>query len=215
MGPRQHQPVQEDTRAPPTALYRSLRRRDSLYRRLAREAFDFLKEERLYDRALIIVNSNHGEEFYEHGGWCHSHSLYGEVINVPLIIKYPENKKRGRESERVARNIDVLPTILLDVLGIDVEIFGFDGVPLSKNPPALSSVSVNFCGGKTSPVSPSISAKRNILGIISPTRRRSRRGPMKSCSGSPATPSTKSRLQWPPRRSLGPFVSFQRRERRP
>jgi arylsulfatase A-like enzyme len=103
--------------------------------------FELLKREGLYDDALIILTSDHGEEFYEHGGWCHSHQLYGEVITVPLIIKYPKGTKRGVEDARLARHIDLLPTVLYDVLDVSIEGFDFDGVPLSKpieNEPTLT-----------------------------------------------------------------------------
>jgi arylsulfatase A-like enzyme len=37
--------------------------------------------------AVVIVTSDHGEELWEHGGYEHGHSLYQEVIAVPLIIE--------------------------------------------------------------------------------------------------------------------------------
>lgn len=107
---------------------------------------DFLKEEGMYDDTLIIFNADHGEEFYEHGGWSHSHQLYGELINVPLIIKYPRGGERGIETERIARSVDIFPTILHDVLGLDIEGFGFDGVPLSMPLDDSKTLSFQFKG---------------------------------------------------------------------
>jgi arylsulfatase A-like enzyme len=93
--------------------------------------FEFLKDEGLYDNSLIIILADHGEQFYEHGGWKHG-TLYGTELYVPLIIKYPYSKKRGVEKERIARNIDVLPTILYDFLNIHIVDSPFDGIPLSQ-----------------------------------------------------------------------------------
>lgn len=72
---------------------------------------DILKEENEYDETIIIVNSQHGEQFYEHGGWRHDTSLYNEVIRVPLMIRVP-----GQEENKVitsyVENIDLSPTII-------------------------------------------------------------------------------------------------------
>ncbi|MEE8580214.1 MAG: sulfatase-like hydrolase/transferase, partial [Myxococcota bacterium] len=68
----------------------------------------------LMDDTLIALVSDHGEEFYEHGGWWHGLTLYDEQIRVPLLIKW--TRRHGappaqRESE-LARLIDVAPTLL-------------------------------------------------------------------------------------------------------
>lgn len=78
---------------------------------------NFLKETGRYDNAVIIVTADHGEEFGEHGGWRHDHSLFNELLHVPLIIKYP--KRFSIEARRVSEPaglIDVVPT-LREVLG--------------------------------------------------------------------------------------------------
>jgi len=48
-----------------------------------------LKELDLYDDALIAFASDHGEEFWEHGRFEHGHSMYEEVLRVPLAFKLP------------------------------------------------------------------------------------------------------------------------------
>lgn len=80
----------------------------------------WLEEEGLYDRSLIIFTSDHGEEFGEHGwmGW-HSHSLYDELLRVPLIVKLPGNRKAGLRVPHQVRLTDLMPTVL-DQLGLDV-----------------------------------------------------------------------------------------------
>jgi arylsulfatase A-like enzyme len=73
-----------------------------------------LKKLKIYNNSLIIVCSDHGEEFYSHKGWGHGHSLYNEAIRVPLIIKFPGQTYRGR-GKKIDENvglIDIFPTIL-------------------------------------------------------------------------------------------------------
>jgi arylsulfatase A-like enzyme len=90
-----------------------------------------LKKLGLYDQSMIILTADHGEEFYEHKGWEHGHSLYNENIHVPLIIKFPHSKHRGKKVESTARLIDILPTILEEV-GIKKKNLNFDGRDLSE-----------------------------------------------------------------------------------
>jgi choline-sulfatase len=71
-----------------------------------------LKELDIYDRSMIVFLSDHGEEFYEHQGWAHCHSLYNEVIQVPLYIKFPDFRYRGVKIGNNVGLIDVLPTIM-------------------------------------------------------------------------------------------------------
>jgi len=72
-----------------------------------------LKKNGIYDNSLIIFTSDHGEEMGEHGSWgWHSHSLFEELLRVPLIIKFPDNKFAGTLVEEQARSLDILPTIL-------------------------------------------------------------------------------------------------------
>jgi len=69
------------------------------------DLFAYLKRRGLYDSSVIIVVSDHGEMFGEHEkmyGHGNRVFLYEEVIKVPLIIKYPGNKKRGREVNAIS-----------------------------------------------------------------------------------------------------------------
>jgi len=59
---------------------------------------------------LLIITSDHGEGLWDHGWMDHGHSLYYEEIHVPLIIYYPEIKKRKNIYTPVS-TIDILPTI--------------------------------------------------------------------------------------------------------
>jgi arylsulfatase A-like enzyme len=89
-----------------------------------------LEAEGLYDDTVIILTSDHGEEFNEHGGFWHGLTLYDEQIRVPLLIKWARNGEkavRGAD-EGVARLIDVGPTIL-GLADIDVP-EGMQGIDL-------------------------------------------------------------------------------------
>ena len=72
---------------------------------------DTLKRLRLYDESLIVFTSDHGEEFWEHGRVGHGHSLYEELLRVPLIVKLPGSTQRGRLQAAVS-TASVAPTIL-------------------------------------------------------------------------------------------------------
>jgi arylsulfatase A-like enzyme len=71
-----------------------------------------LRERGLYDRAMIVFVADHGEEFLDHGGWEHGHSLFDELVRVPLVVKYPHGREAGRRVGRQVQLVDVLPTIL-------------------------------------------------------------------------------------------------------
>ncbi len=71
-----------------------------------------LKRMGIFDRSMIVLMSDHGEEFFDHRGWDHGHSLYDELLHVPLIIKFPGNKNRGLKVSTNVGVIDILPTIL-------------------------------------------------------------------------------------------------------
>lgn len=79
-----------------------------------------LKELDIYDNTMIIICSDHGEEFGEHGEIGHGHSLYTETTHVPLIIK-TAGKQDPQRIIAKSQTVDILPTIL-DMLGIGIPI---------------------------------------------------------------------------------------------
>jgi len=79
------------------------------------EFVDFLVERGLYHDALIVLVSDHGEEFKEHGRFRHGKTLYEEVLRVPLILKLPGNRLGGTYRSEVAGLADVMPTLLEEV----------------------------------------------------------------------------------------------------
>jgi len=78
-----------------------------------------LKRRGLYDRSLIVVTSDHGDAFMEHGFISHSAAPYEELVHVPLLVKLPGGRHAGRRVEEQVRLIDLFPTIL-DVLGVPI-----------------------------------------------------------------------------------------------
>ncbi len=68
---------------------------------------------------IVVVTSDHGEEFLEHGGKTHRATLYDEVLHVPLIIRQPGRIVRGLRIAAQTRHIDVLPTVL-ELAGLPV-----------------------------------------------------------------------------------------------
>jgi arylsulfatase A-like enzyme len=90
-----------------------------------------LRERRLYDRATIVFLSDHGEEFLDHGGFGHGHTVFDELVHVPLVVKYPGRREAGRRVARQVQLLDVLPTILKSQ-GLPVP-SGIAGRPLEKS----------------------------------------------------------------------------------
>jgi len=78
------------------------------------EAFELLQWD---ENTLVIVTSDHGEEFQEHDGWDHGRTLYDEVLNVPLFVHSSAGAlQAGRVGEPVSV-LDILPT-LRDFVGL-------------------------------------------------------------------------------------------------
>ena len=75
-----------------------------------------LKEEGQYDRSLVILLSDHGEEFWDHGDILHWR-LFREALHVPLLVKFPGAAHAGMRIVTPVRMFDVMPTVL-EFLGI-------------------------------------------------------------------------------------------------
>ncbi len=71
-----------------------------------------LKAAGLYEDALVVFLSDHGEEFLDHGGWLHGRSLFDELIRVPLLVKLPGNRGAGTRVAEQVQGLDVVPTVL-------------------------------------------------------------------------------------------------------
>ncbi|TKJ31070.1 hypothetical protein CEE39_07615 [bacterium (candidate division B38) B3_B38] len=99
--------------------------------------FDKLKEKGLWYNTIIIITSDHGEEFWEHNPLAadHGQSLYRELLHVPLIIYNPTSPTPNKLIEDYVSLLDIFPT-LLDLLGIEgvkrQQLMGTSLVPLMK-----------------------------------------------------------------------------------
>jgi len=80
----------------------------------------------LLAKTVVVISSDHGEAFQEHGFEGHARNLYHEVAEVPLIILLPFVLDPGLVVDPMIANIDVWPTIL-DLLGLPA-MKGVDGV---------------------------------------------------------------------------------------
>jgi arylsulfatase len=85
----------------------------------------------LWDEALVIVTSDHGEAFWEHGRWGHMDHLYDEQLRVPLVIKLPAGRGlRGVVRDELASLLDVAPS-LCQWLDLPLRGLPLDGLPLA------------------------------------------------------------------------------------
>ena len=64
------------------------------------------------DNTIIAITADHGEAFFEHGFKTHRHTLYDELILVPLVIRYPEKIPAGSIVPQQVRLLDLAPTLL-------------------------------------------------------------------------------------------------------
>ncbi|HPQ67320.1 MAG TPA: sulfatase, partial [bacterium] len=108
---------------------------------------DLLREEGIYDDALVVLVADHGEEFLEHGGILHSH-LFRETLHVPLIVKFPGGRFAGHSVERPVESFDIFPTVA-DWLGLKDELPQVQGrslLPLVRGDGGFEGSPVSFSG---------------------------------------------------------------------
>jgi len=87
------------------------------------------------ENTLLVVTSDHGEEFQEHGGWDHGRTLYGEVLDVPLVFVFPQGVSAVDRLSAGVSILDVMPTIR-----------NFVGLPPSGQDQGISLLAA--CGGE-------------------------------------------------------------------
>ena len=73
--------------------------------------FETLRRTGFWSRAVVIVVSDHGEEFREHGKFIHS-QVYPEDLRVPLLVRLPQGRDGGRVDDRLVGLEDLAPTLL-------------------------------------------------------------------------------------------------------
>jgi len=84
----------------------------------------------LDEKTVILITSDHGEEFFEHGNCDHVRFLYKEVVHVPLILHVPGHTPQGRHVREIVPASISVPRTLLDVAGVDHNMPGTSLVPI-------------------------------------------------------------------------------------
>lgn len=87
--------------------------------------FEHMRSTGLLDSSIVVLLSDHGEEFYEHGKWQHE-QVYEECLRVPLMIRLPDGLGAGRRIDTPVGLIDVMPTVL-DLLGLEPDELALPG----------------------------------------------------------------------------------------
>lgn len=90
---------------------------------------DTLRERGELDNTIVVLTADHGEEFLEHGGFEHGHSLYEELTHVPWVLWFPDRVEPARIEAPVS-HLDLAPTLggLLE-FGIPAPFRGRDLIP--------------------------------------------------------------------------------------
>ncbi|MEJ2086645.1 MAG: sulfatase, partial [Acidobacteriota bacterium] len=82
------------------------------------ELLEELADLGIYDPALILLTSDHGEGLDDHGDYEHGLLLYREAIQVPLMIKLPGGQRGGSTISEPGQLIDIFPTVV-DLVGLE------------------------------------------------------------------------------------------------
>jgi len=83
------------------------------------EFFRILERLHILGETIVIITSDHGDEFNEHGGLSHDDKMYSELIDIPLLVIDPTRIK-GEICDALVSNVDIPPTIL-HLFGLEPE----------------------------------------------------------------------------------------------
>ncbi len=72
---------------------------------------DRLIELGVWDDTLLVITSDHGEEFDDHASWGHGHSVYQELLHVPLMFRLPNRLPAGARVEEAVGTLDLSATV--------------------------------------------------------------------------------------------------------
>jgi len=98
------------------------------------QLLEFLQAENKLNDTLLLVTADHGEEFFDHRGWGHGHSLYQELLRVPLVMCGEGWLPAGLKISTPVSLLDLFPT-LFDLLGLNEVIslpYPLEGEDLSQ-----------------------------------------------------------------------------------
>ena len=99
-----------------------------------KDFFAILDKNHLLEDSVVMITSDHGDEFNEHGGFSHDGKMYSELIDIPLMI-YDDSKTKNEICDTLVSNIDIPPTINY-LFGLD-SVNAFEGLsllPLNEYP---------------------------------------------------------------------------------
>jgi len=94
-----------------------------------REFIERLDERSLLENAVVVIVSDHGDEFNDHGGFGHGFTLYTEMIHVPMYFIFEGKLASGIVRDDLVQLIDVVPT-LYGLSGIETVGMNLEGVDL-------------------------------------------------------------------------------------
>ena len=134
------------------------------------EFLSHLKDSGLDDQTLVIITSDHGEEFKEHGRLGHGQLYYRPNLHVPLILRIPNFLKKGIRINELVQSIDLLPTIL-EIAGLPAHpnVQGRSLLPLMKRNKTFVNRSlwkILRPFQKDAPVSLAMEPRKDIYSII-------------------------------------------------
>ncbi len=116
------------------------------------EFIKYLKKNNIYDNSMIIFFADHGEEFNDHGCWEHGHTLYNELIKIPLIVKFPNNRYKHKKITENVAITDILPTVM-DYYGYgDIKQLNIQGksvIPLIKGQQNKNRIIISYLAPKS------------------------------------------------------------------
>ncbi len=76
-----------------------------------KDFFKILEKHGVLKDSVVIITTDHGDEFNEHGSLSHDGKMYSELISSPLLI-YGYNRTQGEVCDKLVSNIDISPTII-------------------------------------------------------------------------------------------------------
>jgi arylsulfatase A-like enzyme len=121
--------------------------------------FDTLSEKGVLKQSIVVVTSDHGEEFGEHGVFGHGASLFGAVVRVPLIIVLPDG---SRSRVRTPVQTGGLGPTLLGELGIRTpDAFAIPPFSLREDPTGVPAVHLDL------PFAPQLKLRLHRSGVLS------------------------------------------------
>ena len=71
-----------------------------------------LKQAGVFDRTILVITADHGEEFFDHQSWGHAHTMFNELLHIPLIFHIPGHRGAPARIQNHVSIVDIGPTLL-------------------------------------------------------------------------------------------------------